>query len=89
MANKIINQSGKEVFAVGQDGSHARNLVEFDVTIPKLIDRLFFYWCNDVKSNQLYRLSELYSIMEEDAVPKEKWNQLYQSAYYYFTVQKT
>lgn len=88
MANKIINQSGTEVWAVGQDGSHARNLVEFDITLPKLVDILFKNW-RVGSTNTHSSFNELNRIMINDKVPKCKRNLLYHSAVYYFTVQKT
>lgn len=87
MANKIITQSGKEVFAVGQDGSHARNLVQFDITLPKLIDKLFRNWSRGGLDRHT-EPHELYAIMYADEVKLEDYNSLYQSAYYYFTVEK-
>jgi hypothetical protein len=64
MANKITTQSGREITAVGNDGSHIRNKEQFDVTFPKLMEV--------IKGNKFCSNSELVGICRNDKVPDDK-----------------
>lgn len=80
--NYIINQSGEPIIAVGSPGSNIRNKDEFNITLPKLIDLINRNW----EQTGILRhtaTSDLEYILEDDGVPRSKWNNLIQSAYYY------
>jgi hypothetical protein len=81
--NKITNESGIEVVAVGYEGSHVRNFDMYNVTMPKLIDTLLSNWSIGIVDESKCR-QDLYAIMESANIPKEKHNSLYKTAYFYF-----
>lgn len=78
------NQKGEFIIAVGQEGSFARIKTEFDITIPKLIEKLWSYWYQG-GINRHTPHYELENICEDDEVAKEMWSKLINTAYYYFT----
>lgn len=79
------DQNGKIIIAVGAEGSHVRNKDEFNITLPKLIDLLDKNWCRGGLDRHT-EPQDLFDIMQDDGVPKEKQSSLYNSAYYYFDV---
>lgn len=44
MANKIINDRGEEVFAIGMEGSYARIGVQYPATIRAVFDKMVFLY---------------------------------------------
>ena len=80
--NKIINQFGEQILAVGQDNSHIRNKDVYCKTIPALIQRIrnSNAWIS-VLDTDLNR--DLRWICEDDNIPKEKWGMLINTAWHY------
>jgi len=81
--NRLINESKQEVVSVGSEGSHIRNLTEYNLTMKKLIVKLNTRW----SVGGLGRHCEHYElewICEDSGVLKDKWTSLINTAYYYF-----
>jgi len=79
--NKVENQTGEQIIAIGAEGSHIRNETVFNLTMPKLIQRIrnSNAW-SDIKDTTLYR--DLEWQCEDDNLPKEQWSNLINSAFY-------
>lgn len=79
---KVKNQTGEQIIAIGAEGSHIRNKTVFNLTMPKLIQRIrnSNAW-SDIKDTTLYR--DLEWKCEDDNIPKEQWRGLINSAFYY------
>ena len=79
--NKVKNQNGEQIIAIGVKGSHVRNKTVFNLTIPKLIQRIrnSNAW-SDIKDTSLCR--DLEWICEDDNIPKEQWGNIINSAFY-------
>jgi hypothetical protein len=81
--NKTRNQLGDEIIAVGAKGSHIRNKLEYNITIPKLIQRIRNSrgWSH-IPDTSLYK--DLEYICEDDNTPKSEWRSLIETAYFYY-----
>jgi len=80
--NHTTNQLGEDIIAVGAKGSHIRNKDEYNITMPKLIQRIrnSKAW-SDIPDTSEF--SDLELICEEDNVPKSEWQNLIRSARFY------
>lgn len=85
--NKTINQDGEKIICVGQEGSHIRNKEVYNKTIARLICRIRTVWSRGGVDRHC-EPQDLWDIMETDDIPKDKWKSLYDSAYYYFDVER-
>jgi hypothetical protein len=81
--NHVENQKGERIIAVGAEGSHVRNRDVFNITIPKMIEKIWsnYYWGGTLRHT---RLEELDDICQDDNGPKEWWRSVQATAYYYF-----
>ena len=87
--NKVYNESSKEVTVVGDLYSHAYNKEVFNITLPKLIEKLWSNW-NRGGLERHTDPDELYMIMTSEHVHGvEERRCLYQSAYFYFDKERT
>lgn len=79
---KVENQIGEQIIATGAEGSHIRNKTVFNLTMPKLIQRIrnSNAW-SDIKDTTLYR--DLEYQCEDDNIPKEQWGSVIKTAFYY------
>lgn len=73
--NKTVNQNGDVIIAVGQKGSPIRCKEEYNVTLPKLVDKL---------NKGTIIFNELRNICAEDNVPQEDVLFLIRAAQFYF-----
>jgi hypothetical protein len=80
--NKTYNQLGEEIIAVGEKGSHIRNSEEYNITMPKLIQRIgnSNAW-SDIPDSSEFK--DLEYICEDDNIPKSEWQNLIRSAKFY------
>ena len=85
--NKTINQDGEIIICVGQEGSHIRNKEVYNKTMARLLCRIRTVWSYGGVDRHCDP-QDLWDIMEADDIPKDKWKSLYNSAYYYFDVER-
>ena len=85
--NKTINQDGEIIICVGQEGSHIRNKEVYNKTMARLLCRIRSVWSYSGVARHCDP-QDLWDIMEADDIPKDKWKSLYNSAYYYFDVER-
>lgn len=80
--NHTINESNERIIAIGNEGSHMRNKCEFNLTLPKLIQRInnSNAWSNIIDSNIT---NDLTNICQDGNIPLNKRNDLIKSAYFY------
>ena len=85
--NKTVNQDGEIIICVGQEGSHIRNKEVYNKTMARLLCRIRTVWSYGGVDRHCDP-QDLWDIMEADDIPKDKWKSLYNSAYYYFDVER-
>jgi hypothetical protein len=85
--NKTINQDGEIIICSGQEGSHIRNKEVYNKTMARLLCRIRSVWSYGGVDRHCDP-QDLWDIMEADDIPKDKWKSLYNSAYYYFDVER-
>lgn len=80
--NKITNQSGEIVIAIGENFSMARMKQLYNLTMPKLIQRIHNSnaW-SSIKDSSLDR--DLCFLIEDDNIPNEHRQTLLLAAKYY------
>jgi hypothetical protein len=81
--NMIMTQLGERIVASGSEGSHIRYKEQYDLTFPKLLQRIrnSQAW-SDVKDTTLDR--DLIWICEDDNILKSEINGLIKSAKFYY-----
>lgn len=83
MANKILNQDGQEIFAIGEQGSHVRNRTQYNKTLWRLVRKIDSNWMHEGLARHTDRKT-LEFMCEDDNVPKQEAYNLIQSAYFYW-----
>ncbi len=81
--NKVTNQDGDTVIAVGGEKSHIRNADVYNKTVLRLICRIRTVWSRGGIDRHC-EYADLEEILRDDDIPKDKWQALVNTAYYYF-----
>ena len=79
--NKIYNQSGLEIIACGGNCSPIRCKEQFDITFPKLLDKMINNWFQERSLTQEWELED---IAIEDNIDKIYWRDLFQAVKFYY-----
>lgn len=81
--NHIVNQSNIRIISLGSEDSHIRNKTEFNITLPKLIQRInnSKAW-SDITDTSID--NDLRDICEDDKIPLNKISKLVKTAYFYY-----
>ena len=85
--NKTANQDGEIIICSGEEGSHIRNKEVYNKTMARLLCRIRTVWSYGGVDRHCDP-QDLWDIMEDYDIPKDKWKSLYNSAYYYFDVER-
>ena len=83
---KVASYSSKESFENG-DEPVDRNKEVYNKTMARLLCRIRSVWSYGGVDRHCDP-QDLWDIMEADDIPKDKWKSLYNSAYYYFDVER-
>ena len=78
--NKIYTQSGIEIIACGNEGSPIRCKDQFDITFPKLLEKMQ----SDYYQKSTTEEWELEDIAIYDKVDKSLWRDLFRAVRFYF-----
>lgn len=81
--NHIVNQSGETIIAIGSEGSHIRNKTKFNITFPKVLEKLSEQWEQRSSDSGWISYFDLQEICIIDGLSIQEYNALIRTALFY------